>query len=354
VDKAFDNWCILPTSMGEFRMYDTGDEGVRVICRGDLKDQGIEPLLRVHSSCLASEVFGSLDCDCADQLREAMKRIAAEDRGLIIHLNQEGRGQGLSQKIRAIRKMQIDGLDTAEAFEAMGIEQDIRCYADAVQVMRKASIDSVRLITNNPRKVKYLTHKGIRVSMVNTHPTIRPENTKYLQTKNSKLGHLLPLDASSGTSLAIHFYHSDQPWGEFSNFSQHAIFCHGRIWPTVEHFYQAQKFVGTRYEEDIRLCKTPTLAKKRASDLINLISQKDWSAVRENVMLKGLRVKFNQHPDLRQKLLASGTRQIIEHTEHDEYWGDAKNGSGQNRLGHLLMRIRAELRQEAEFQRLVS
>ena len=88
-ESQLDNWCILPTPMGDFRMYDTGDEALRVICLGNLRDQGRQPLLRLHSSCLASEVFGAMDCDCADQLRESMKRIAREGRGLIIHLHQE-------------------------------------------------------------------------------------------------------------------------------------------------------------------------------------------------------------------------------------------------------------------------
>lgn len=351
---SFDNWCILPTSTGEFRMYDTGNEGVRIVCLGDLNDLGTDPLLRVHSSCLASEVFGALDCDCADQLQESMMRIAREGRGLIIHLNQEGRGQGLSQKIKAIRTMQRDGLDTVEAFDALGIEQDIRCYAEAVRIIQQARIDSVRLITNNPRKAKYLTRAGIRVNIVNTQPTIREENANYLTTKNKKLGHLLPLGPIVDADDTIHFYHSNQLWGEFSNFSKHAIFCHGKIWPTVEHFYQAQKFVGTKYEEQIRLCATPTLAKRRANELTNLAKRQDWSDVKEGIMLVGLRAKFHQHPDLRQKLLDTGTRPIVEHTEYDDYWGTGKDGFGKNRLGHLLMNVRDDIGQDTGLNRFTN
>ena len=86
--SELENWCTLPTPMGNFRMYDTGDEDVRLISRGDVNTLGEHPLLRIHSSCLASEVFGAIDCDCADQLREAMKAMAHEGSGLIFHLHQ--------------------------------------------------------------------------------------------------------------------------------------------------------------------------------------------------------------------------------------------------------------------------
>jgi len=328
-------------------MYDSGDEHVRVVCLGDIHDQGAEPLLRVHSSCLASEVFGAVDCDCADQLREAMKLIATEGRGLIVHLHQEGRGQGLSKKIRAIHTMQRDGLDTVESFEALGLEQDIRSYDAAVDLLQGLGIRRVRLVSNNPRKVLYLKEKGVEVAMINTHPTIRPENAEYLQSKKLKLGHQLPLEVEGQLPDSIHFYHSDQPWGELSNFSRHAVFLAGRIWPTVEHFYQAQKFSGTAQEEVIRRCDTPILAKQRASEFTATHRRQDWPIVKEQVMLDGLRAKFAQHPDLRERLLRSGARPLVEHTEHDSYWADAGDGTGQNRLGQLLMQVRDELRRDA-------
>lgn len=338
-----DNWCALPTPMGDFRMYDSGDEAIRVICLGDLREQGTEPLLRMHSSCLASEVFGAVDCDCADQLREAMKLIATEGRGLIVHLHQEGRGQGLSQKIKAVRAMQRDNLDTVEAFEALGLEQDIRTYEPVVRLLRQLEISSVRLISNNPRKISYLTRHHISVAMVNTHPNIRPENDGYLKTKRAKLGHQLPLELHH-VEEAVRFYHSDQPWGELSNFSRHAVFIDSRVWPTVEHFYQAQKFAGTDLEERIRRCQTPMLAKIRATELSEAHRRPGWDDIKERVMLEGLRAKFTQHPDLAERLLSSGDRLLVEHTRNDVYWGDGGDGHGANRLGHLLMEIRAELR----------
>jgi GTP cyclohydrolase II len=334
--------------MGEFRMYDSGDEHVRVVCLGDLTDQGAEPLLRMHSSCLASEVFGAIDCDCADQLREAMKLIATEGRGLIVHLHQEGRGQGLFRKIRAVHMMQRDALDTVEAFDALGLEQDTRTYDAAVRLLHGLGISSLRLITNNPRKALYLQKHGMRVTMVNTHPKVRPENAGYLKSKKAKLGHELPLEAEGALPGAVRFYHSDQPWGELSNFSRHAVFIGSRVWPTVEHFYQAQKFAGTPHEETIRRCETPILAKTMATSLAKLHRRQDWSAAKDAVMLEGLRAKFGQHPDLAEGLLRSNDRLLVEHTRNDVYWGDGGDGTGKNRLGQLLMQVRAELRHLVE------
>jgi GTP cyclohydrolase II len=343
-----DSWCALPTPMGEFRMYDSGDDHVRIICLGDLQDQGAEPLLRLHSSCLASEVFGAVDCDCADQLREAMKLIATEGHGLIVHLQQEGRGQGLSKKIRAVRKMQRDGLDTVEAFDALGLEQDIRTYGPAVRLLLHLGTSAVRLISNNPRKARYLEQHGVTVTMVNTHPNVRPENADYLKIKNAKLGHQLPLEVDARLNSIIRFYHSDQPWGQLSNFSRHAVFLRGKVWPTLEHFYQGQKFVGRSHEEMIRRCQTPMLAKITATNLSAEHRREDWDSLKEMVMLEGLRAKFEQHPDLRERLVGSGARLLVEHTMNDSYWGDGGDGGGENRLGNLLMQVRTELRQCAE------
>lgn len=337
-----DNWCSLPTTMGVFRMYDTGNEDIRVISMGDLHDQADTPLLRVHSSCLASEVFGAQDCDCADQLRESMKLIATEGGGMIIHLHQEGRGQGLSLKIRAVHLMEYNSLDTVESFEHLDLEQDIRTYEAATDLLKSLNIDSVRLISNNPRKREFLEKNGVQVTTVNTHPNVRSENRDYLFSKNHKLGHQLPLDGLHGNSGDIRFYHSDQPWGEFSNFSQHSILVEGVSWRTVEHYYQAQKFSDHALQRKIRLSQTPTLAKRTAKEHTSE-SIGDWDSQKDDVMLKALEAKFTQHPELREQLKATGNRRIVEYTSNDGYWGEAENGSGLNRLGNLLMKVRDKL-----------
>lgn len=324
-------------------MYDTLNENISVITMGDIREQGEKPLVRIHSSCRASEVFGALDCDCADQLTETMKRIALENKGIIIYQVQEGRGHGLSLKINAVHKMENQLLDTAEAFDELGLKQDIRTYAEAVSILKLLNIKSVRLVSNNPRKHQYLNQHGIQSSAVNTNPNIRPENKAYLHTKNHKLGHTLPLENKRDSSSPIYFYHSDQPWGALSNFSRHSVFIDGTIWPTTEHYYQAQKFESKHHQETVRCAETPMLAKSLAYTLVDSYGKRNWIAMRESVMLKALRAKFSQHPNLSKQLISSGNRALIELSHNDKYWGDPGNGSGQNRLGQLLEQVRAEL-----------
>ena len=349
--KTITNWCDLPTPMGNFRMYDSGDDGVRIISYGDINTIGEKPLLRIHSSCLASEVFGATDCDCADQLREAMKLIAHEESGIIVHLYQEGRGQGLSRKIKAVHLMQYKNLDTFDAFEYLKYDQDTRSYASVVRLLNHLDISKVRLISNNPRKLAFLNDNGIEAKAINTHPNIRPENTEYLRAKNAKLGHSLPLDTNELED--IKFYHSDQPWGELSNFSRHSIFIKNKIWPTVEHYYQSQKFSDIRIVEEIRCAATPALAKQLARDKINKNDSHNWAEIKLKIMLEGLLAKFSQHPDLTALLISSGKRELREHTENDVYWGDGGDGTGMNKLGELLMQLRSEFNTERSVHKKV-
>ncbi len=344
IENSFTNYCELPTLFGVFRMYDSGNEHLRIITFGDIYNLGDKPIVRIHSSCLASEVFGARDCDCVDQLREAMKLIASEGAGMIIHLHQEGRGQGLSKKILAVHKMQSEGLDTAESFDILGLEYDIRDYNDAIAVLKAVGIKSIRLVSNNPRKKRILEQAGFELKILQTHPMVRPENVDYLLSKNRKFGHTLPLSEKEELEEGpIHFYHSDQQWGELANFSQHAIFIQDKIWQTVEHFYQAQKFIDTELQEKIRLSPSPMLAKIQARELAQTYKRADWTEVKEEFMWQGLLAKFSQHPELRDLLLSTKNRTIAEHSKNDLYWADGGDGSGKNRLGVLLMKLRTDL-----------
>ncbi|MBY0459300.1 MAG: NADAR family protein [Gemmataceae bacterium] len=141
----------------------------------------------------------------------------------------------------------------------------------------------------------------------------------------------------------IKFYSTTGEYGGFSNFSRHAIFLKGKKWPTSEHFFQAQKFAGTEHEEAVRLCKTPSAAASMGRSR-KLPLRRDWESVKEQVMLDALRAKFTQHEDLKAALLGTADATLVEHTTNDSYWGDGGDGSGRNRLGHLLMRLREELR----------
>lgn len=148
-------------------------------------------------------------------------------------------------------------------------------------------------------------------------------------------------------SEAIKFYHQDKPYGFFSNFSPHAIFLKDKIWPTSEHYFQAQKFAGTVYEEIVRQAKTPGEAARIGRDRNNPL-RFDWNTVKEDIMRDALYAKFTQHPDLMAKLLETGNATLIEHTTNDNYWGDGGDGSGENRLGILLMETRDRIRNEFE------
>jgi 3,4-dihydroxy 2-butanone 4-phosphate synthase/GTP cyclohydrolase II len=184
----------LPTEYGEFQVhaFDSPVDGETHIAlvRGDIGD-GADIVVRVHSKCLTGDVFHSARCDCGPQLDAAMQRIASEGRGVLLYLNQEGRGIGLANKIRAYA-LQDQGLDTVEANEQLGFKADQRDYGIGAQILRHLGIRSMRLLTNNPRK--FVGLEGYGLSVTRTEPIEIPagEHTlKYLRTKKSKLGHTL-------------------------------------------------------------------------------------------------------------------------------------------------------------------
>jgi ribA/ribD-fused uncharacterized protein len=138
------------------------------------------------------------------------------------------------------------------------------------------------------------------------------------------------------------FYKVNEPYGFMSNFAPFLIDLDGRRWLTSEHYFQAQKFAGLPQEKKVWAAPTAREAAHLGRTLPGLRS--DWDAVKDEVMLKALRAKFTQHPDLRRQLLGTGDRVLVEHTANDSYWADGGDGSGRNRLGELLMQVRAELR----------
>src|SRR4029450_10213365 len=144
-------------------------------------------------------------------------------------------------------------------------------------------------------------------------------------------------------AAVINFYSTTGEYGCFSNFSRHAVFLKGKSWPTSEHYFQAQKFAGTEQEEEARKCKKPGDAAQMGRSR-KLPLRRDWESVKDQIMLEVVRAKFTQHEDLKAILLGTGTAKLVEHTENDSYWGDGDDGSGKNRLGQLLMRVRDELR----------
>jgi ribA/ribD-fused uncharacterized protein len=141
----------------------------------------------------------------------------------------------------------------------------------------------------------------------------------------------------------INFYSVSEVYGEFSNFAPFPVTLRGKVWPTSEHYFQAQKFAGTEHAEAIRKTRSPMIAARMGRDRKKPL-RRDWEAVKDNIMREAVRAKFTQHPELSALLLATGDALLVEHTDNDAYWGDGGDGSGKNRLGQILMQVRDELR----------
>lgn len=187
---------VLPTEFGKYKLILyrdlTNNKTHIALVMGELHKNSA--LVRVHSECLTGDVFGSLRCDCGRQLNKAMRIIEKEGRGVILYMNQEGRGIGLVDKIRAYN-LQDNGMDTVEANEALGHKADLRDYGIGAQILADLGLKDIRLLTNNPRKIVGLEGYGLKIierRSLEVEPN--PLNYKYLKTKKEKLGHSLSID----------------------------------------------------------------------------------------------------------------------------------------------------------------
>ncbi|MBI4323166.1 MAG: bifunctional 3,4-dihydroxy-2-butanone-4-phosphate synthase/GTP cyclohydrolase II [Candidatus Omnitrophica bacterium] len=189
----------LPTEFGEFALflYETSvDERQHVALVKGAVDDGSPTMVRVHSQCLTGDVFHSVRCDCGPQLRRALEKIAQAGKGVVLYISQEGRGIGLTNKLKAYA-LQDEGLDTVEANRALGFEPDLRDYGIGAQILVDLGLKELLLLTNNPRKIVGLEGYGLHiVERVPIEIPPRPENAGYLATKREKLGHWLNGDSS--------------------------------------------------------------------------------------------------------------------------------------------------------------
>src|SRR6202048_2319147 len=184
----------LPTRYGNFEIYGFAGKGPQTeavaLVRGDLQGR-VAPLVRVHSQCLTGDVLTSQRCDCRAQLELSLKKISAAPSGILLYLPQEGRGIGLMNKLRAY-ELQDKGIDTVEANESLGFAAGAPDHVFSTQILKQLGAKKIRLLSNNPEKVRQLEKAGIRVvERVPCQPRISKTSRAYLQTKKKKMGHIL-------------------------------------------------------------------------------------------------------------------------------------------------------------------
>ncbi len=200
----------LPTAFGEFEAVGyrslIDDKHHVALVKGEVAGAS-DVLVRVHSECLTGDVFHSLRCDCGEQLMAALAMIEREGRGVLLYLSQEGRGIGLLNKLRAYR-LQEDGLDTVEANERLGLPADLRDYGIGAQILSDLGLSSIRILTNNPKKIRGLEGYGLSVSgQIPIEPTPNEHNASYLRTKAQRMGHTLH---HQGLNLDAELLHSER------------------------------------------------------------------------------------------------------------------------------------------------
>ena len=186
----------LPTEFGEFRIAGyrskTSDEEFVALYKGEMRGD-VPTLARIHSQCLTGDVFGSTRCDCGPQLRRALELIGREGRGAVVYQHQEGRGIGIINKIRAYA-LQDEGADTVEANERLGLAVDLREYRQCAEVLLDLGLRRVRVLSNNPEKIRALEEAGLHVSArVALELPAAEAASRYLRTKKERMGHLLEL-----------------------------------------------------------------------------------------------------------------------------------------------------------------
>jgi len=295
----------------------------------DFKGQQVP--MRVHDACMTSEVWLSQKCDCREQLEHAMSLISREG-GMVIYMPNEGRGIGLTNKFMVYEAQETLGLDTVDANRFLGFPDDIREYLAVKDVLDHFGIQSIRLITNNPRKVEKLESLGIHIAgrIPCLVETTSPHCLRYIQAKAERMNHQIP---------QILFYEPEDEYGFLSNFYKHPLTVDQQKYSCVEVYYQSQKYTDPKVKQMILDAEGPAEAFAFSRQVK---PDADWETRKVETMLKALRAKFSD-AILGNKLKETVPCLLVENSPHDLFWGQNKEGQGQNMMGKLLMQVRSEL-----------
>lgn len=343
------NYCNLERNNVIFKQYDLHNDNIKLFSKQLIENmnKNIPPLVRIHDACCNSEVFKATDCDCASQLDKSFSRINNEENGMIFYVNQEGRGHGYSKKIAIVNKMQIEKISTYESGKKLGLKDDIRDYEEVAKLLKEFGWNTIRLLSNNPKKQENLKKYGITAIPEEIRGEYTKENIDYLISKEQKGNHKNLLITKKILKKLypekedlINFYQKEDSYGEFSNFSDFPFVCEDMYWRTSEHYYQAQKFdKNSKTFNQIQKAKTPTIAKEIAQSNQDTINT-NWDKQKIPFMYNALISKFSQDNTLKELLLSTNSKYIIDKTENDEFWGSGENHNGDNILGRLLMHTR--------------
>jgi ribA/ribD-fused uncharacterized protein len=293
-------------------------------------------LLRVQLGCLYATAFDSTDCDCREQIHVALDQIARDGGTFLYFPDEDGRGHGLDDKVRELSQLWRESTEHGQEHPNIPAA-DLSCLEVIPAILAELQVAlPVRLMTNSRRKYDALRRLGIAgESLVPLHIRLSGLSEFARRERRQK--------QSAERAGPIHFFQPNRRFGWLANYSAHAINLDGEVWPTVEHYYQASKFRSELIRHEIQANVSPAAAKdaarRHAAD-----RRGDWESIKDAVMSRAVRAKFAQHGDLRARLLDLGESLIVEDSDQDDYWGIGRDGTGQNRMGKILMSLRAELR----------
>lgn len=322
----------LPTKYWNFEMYQFWEWEDFYL----KKDFTNIPFVRIHSECVSWDCLWSLLCDCWEQLHESLKLIKRYW-GMLFYLRQEWRWHWLQKKIKAVSLEQTQTLNTIQAFNELWLEIDVRDYSEVWELLLWMWIREIKLITNNPKKIKSMESLWIAVQRHIIASYVNEFNSSYLHTKIQYLWHDICLH--NGWSEIIYFYEPyDKNWW-LANFSEHIILINWVKYRTVEHYYQSQKFKWTKIEQIIIDSETPNIAKE-LSRVYNDKVINNWNQIKDYIMRTGNIAKFEQHINLLKLLKETWDAIIVENAENDYYWWCGADRTWLNKMWYMLMDIR--------------